>query len=141
MSSQPVKEKAVSKVSVIENIYVGLAEGNLTPLYDALAPDAEWIEAENFPFLPEGQIVGKEAVDKVIFGTLAQYWDQLGVQPVRVISLGSTVLSQGRYVGTAKSGGKLDSIFAHVWDFEGDTIVRVQQYCDTWQFHRALGVD
>lgn len=131
----------MSYVSAIENIYIRLAEGDNKPIFDLLAPDAEWIEAENLPFLPIGPIVGHDAVQEAIFDNLAEHWVELNINPTRIVAAGTTVLVQGRYLGVTKTGNKLDAIFAHIWDFEGDAVVRMQQYCDTWQFHRVLGVD
>jgi ketosteroid isomerase-like protein len=131
----------MSYVSAIENIYVRLAEGDTSPIFDLLAPDAEWIEAENIPNVPVGPIVGHDAVREAIFDHLAEYWVELNINPIRIVSAGTTVLVQGRYLGITKSGNKLDAIFAHIWDFDGDKVVRMQQYSDTWQFHRVLGVD
>ena len=42
---------------------------------------------------------------------------------------------------TVITGKDLDAIFGHVWDFDGETVVRFQQYSDTWQWRRVLGVD
>jgi ketosteroid isomerase-like protein len=128
--------------SVIENIYVHLAEGDRKPIFDILAPDVRWVEAENLPNLPKGPIVGPEAVQKAVFDdALAEHWTELRINPDRIVAAGTTVLVEGRYAGTTKAGQKLDAIFAHVWDFSGDKVVHVQQYSDTWQFHQVLGVD
>lgn len=131
----------MSYSNVIENIYTRLAEGDRTPIFDVLAPDAQWIEAENLPYLPDGPIVGHDAVQKAVFDNLAEHWVELRINPIRIVAAGTTVLVQGRYAGITKTGEKLDAIFAHIWDFDGDAVVRMQQYCDTWQFHRVLGVD
>ena len=131
----------MSRTSLIENIYVRLAEGDRKPIFDILAPDALWIEAENLPYIPGGPIVGHDAVQKAVFDNLAEHWVELNIHPTRIIAAGTTVLVEGRYTGTTKTGAKLDSIFAHVWDFDGDLVVRMQQYSDTWQFHHVLGVD
>jgi ketosteroid isomerase-like protein len=130
----------MSNVSLIENIYARLAEGDTKPIFEAMAPDAEWIEAENLPNVPQGPIVGHDEVQEAIFDNLAEHWVEIKVQPIRIIAAGTSVLAQGRYVGTTKTGNKLDAIFAHVWDFDGDLVVRMQQYSDTWQFHHVLGL-
>jgi hypothetical protein len=129
----------MSYSSVIENIYACLAEGDLEPIFGVLAPDAEWIEAENLPYSPGGPIVGHEGVRKV-FDSLAD-WAEFHIDLGRIIAGGTTVLVEGRYVGTTKTGKKLDAVFAHIWDFDGDAVVHVQQYSDTWQWHRVLDTD
>jgi uncharacterized protein len=131
--------QSMSCKSVIENIYAHLAEGDLEPIFDVLAPDAQWIEAENLPYSPGGPIVGHDGVRK-LFDNMAD-WAEFRIDLVRIIAAGTTVLAEGRYVGTTKAGKKLDAVFAHIWDFDGDAIVNVQQYSDTWQWHRVLDPD
>jgi uncharacterized protein len=59
----------------------------------------------------------------------------------RIVAADTTLLVEGRYVGKTNTGNSLDAIFAHVWDFDGDQIVRFQQYSDTWQWREVLGAD
>jgi hypothetical protein len=131
----------MSNRSVIENIYAGIAEWNLDPMFEVLAADAQWFEAENIPYSPGKAIVGHEEVQRVVFAAHDRDFEKFSVNVIRISAGENTVLVQGRYVGTTKAGKKLDSVFAHVWDFEGDVVVRFQQYSDTWQWRRVLGVD
>ncbi len=131
----------MSNVSIIENIYAHISQGDFQPIFDALAPDAPWIEAENIPYSTGATISGQEAIQRTVFDELAKDFAEMHINASRIAGLGDTVLVEGRYVGTTNSGNKLDAIFAHVWDFEGDVISRFQQYSDTWQWRRALGVE
>ncbi len=131
----------MSNASIIENIYAHIAQGDFQPIFDALGPDAPWIEAENIPYSTGAAISGQEAIQRTVFDELAKDWAEMHIRASRIAALGDTVLVEGRYVGTTNSGNKLDAIFAHVWDFDGDVISRFQQYSDTWQWRRALGVD
>lgn len=130
----------MSNTTIIEKIYAGLAKGDNQPIWDALSRDVEWVEAENIPFSPGEPLVGRDEIQKAVFDNLAALFDDFHINVARVVTGGDTVLVEGRYVGTTKTGNALDSIFAHVWDFDGDTIVRFQQYSDTWQWRRVLGV-
>ena len=127
--------------AAIENLYARLAEGDFNAIFDILAPDADWIEAENIPYSPGGPIIGHDAVQQAVFDRLAKDFAEFHINVVRIVAGGTTVLVQGRYVGTTTTGKDLDAIFAHVWDFDGDTIVRFQQYSDTWQWRGVLGAD
>ena len=131
----------MSHRSVIENIYARLAEGDFKPIFDVLAADAQWVEAENIPYSPGSPIVGHEAVQKTVFDQLAKDFAEFSINVTHIAAGGETVLVEGRYVGTTKAGKALDSIFAHVWGFDGDAVVRFQQYSDTWQWRRVLGTD
>jgi hypothetical protein len=129
----------MSHSGAIAIIYARLAEGDIEPIFDLLAPNAQWVEAENLPGVPRGPIVGHDGVRKV-FDNLAD-WAEFRIDLGRIIAGGTTVLVEGRYVGTTKTGKKLDAIFAHVWDFDGDAVVHVRQYSDTWQWRRVLDAD
>jgi ketosteroid isomerase-like protein len=126
---------------VVRAIYDGLAVGNDAPMFEALSPTVEWIEAENIPFDPGSTIIGPEGVSAAVFEQLAVLFAKFSLDPIRIVASDTTVLVEGRYVGTTVTGKDLDAIYAHVWDFEGDKVVRFQQYSDTWQWRRVLDVE
>ena len=76
-----------------------------------------------------------------MFEKLPKDFADFHVNVARVVESGTPSWSKGRYVGTTNTDNELDSIFAHVWDFEGESVVRFQQYSDTWQWRKALGAD
>lgn len=127
--------------STINDIYAGIAKGDLKPLFDTLDPKVEWIEAENIPYSPGGPLVGQDDIVEAVFEKLPNDFADFHVNVARVVESGTTVLVEGRYVGTTTTDNELDSIFAHVWDFDGESIVRFQQYSDTWQWRKVLGAD
>jgi uncharacterized protein len=131
----------MSYSAVIEDVYSRLAEGDFKPIFDILAADAQWFEAENIPYSPGAPLVGHDVLQTTVFDELAKDFAEFHINVSRIVAGGTSVLVEGRYVGTTNTGNNLDAIFAHVWDFDGDTIVRFQQYSDTWQWRRVLGVD
>lgn len=131
----------MSYADTINDIYAGIAQGDLAPMLDVLSQEAEWIEAENIPYSSGEPIVGHEGVISAVFEKLPTDFPDFHVDIVRVVEGGTTVLVEGRCAGTTSTGNKLDAIFAHVWDFDGDTVVRFQQYSDTWQWRKVLGTD
>lgn len=124
----------------VEHMYQRLAEGDFGVVFEKLSPDAPWIEAENVPYSPGAPLTGREAIQKAVFDSHDRDFARFRIDVSRIVDAGDTVVVQGRYVGTTKAGAELDAIFAHVWDFDGDTIVRFQQYSDTWQWRRVLGL-
>jgi uncharacterized protein len=126
---------------VIENVYARLAEGDFQPIFDILAEDAPWIEAENIPYSPGNPVVGHDAVQKTVFDSLAKDFKDFHINVNRIVAGEKTVLVEGRYVGTTVTDVALDAIFAHVWDFGVDKIVKFQQYSDTWQWRDVLGLN
>jgi uncharacterized protein len=131
----------MTHAATITNIYAGIANSDLKPLFDTFSPKAEWIEAENGPYSPGTAIVGPKRVVEAVFERASRDFAEFRVDIARVTAGGTTVLVEGRYIGTTNTNNELDAIFAHVWDFDGDTVVRFQQYTDTWQWRKALDAD
>jgi ketosteroid isomerase-like protein len=130
----------VSYSTVIANVYARLAEGDFKSIFDILAADVQWVEAENHPYSPGAPLVGHDALQTAVFDELAKDFAEFHINVSRIVAGETSVLVEGRYVGTTNTGKDLDAIFAHVWDFDGDRIVHFQQYSDTWQWRRVLGV-
>jgi hypothetical protein len=131
----------VSNSTTIANIYTRLAEGDFKPIFDILATDARWVEAENIPYSPGAPLVGHDAVQSAVFDALAKDFAEFHINVNRIVAAETTVLVEGRYVGTTNAGKDIDAIFAHIWDFDGGKITAFQQYSDTWQWRGVLGVD
>jgi hypothetical protein len=131
----------MSRTNVIANLYDRLAQGDNKPILDILSPNLTWIEAENIPYSPGGAITNAADVQRAVFDALAKDFSDFHVNIRRIVEGGDTVMAEGRYAGITKDGQKLDAIFAHIWDFDGAKVVNFQQYSDTWQWRRVLGVD
>ena len=131
----------MSNASIVENIYNHLAEGDFKPIFEALAPDVEWVEAENIPYSPGHSIFSPGDIQKYVFDALGADFAEFHMPVKRIIDGGPTVLVEGRYTGTTNSGKDLDAIYAHVWTFADGKVVHFQQYSDTWQWRRVLDAD
>ena len=130
----------MSNESIIKHIYDRLAVGDFQPVFDSLAPHFEWTEAENIPYSPGYSIKDPAEIQSVVFNELAKDFADFHINVISISSGGATVLVEGRYVGKTNSGKDLDAIYAHVWDLKDDKVVRFQQYSDTYQWRRVLGV-
>src|SRR2546423_15712911 len=131
----------MSYYDVIEDIYAQISAGDFKSLFNIVAPDAPWLEAENIPYWPGAPLIGQDAVEEAVFDRLANDFAEFHINVIRILAGETAVLVEGRYVGTTKEGKDIDAIFAHVWDFDGDKVVRFQQYSDTYQWRRVLGAD
>lgn len=127
--------------SKIEELYAAFAKGDVPTVLAAFAPDIEWNEAEHVTFWPGRGFKGVDEVVSGVFGRIPEtFGDTFRIELLRVTNAGSTVLAEARYHGIVQATGEeLDAQVAHVWDFEGDQIVRFQQYTDTWQFAEKTG--
>ena len=130
-------------VALVQEAYDGFAQGDVGPLLGILGENIEWYEAEHVTYWPGGAYKGHQAVLEGVISRIPQDFDNFTINIGRILGCGDTVVVEARYQATsAKSSGKpLDAQVVHIWDFEGDKVVRWQQYTDTWQFAQLTGVE
>ena len=126
--------------SLIQGMYDGFAKGDIPQVLEAMDPQVEWNEAENFPYADGNPYVGPAAVVEGVFKRLGEEWDTWSLAIEEFHDAGDTVVVLGRYSGAYKeTGAQIDAQFAHVWWLRGGKVVRFQQYTDTAQIAAALG--
>ena len=132
-----------NNVTLVQEAYDGFAKGDVGPLLSILGESIEWYEAEHVTYWPGGAYKGPQAVLEGVISRIPQDFDNFTINIRRILRCGDTVVVEARYQATSvKSSGKpLDAQVVHIWDFEGDKVVRWQQYTDTWQFAQLTGVE
>jgi ketosteroid isomerase-like protein len=126
-------------VGIVHSLYEAFAKGDVPTVLGAFTPDAEWREADNFPYADGNPYVGPGAILQGVFMRLATEWDGFGAHPAQFLDAGDTVVVTGRYAGAYKATGKsIDAQFAHVWTLANGKVARFQQYADTLQVARAV---
>jgi ketosteroid isomerase-like protein len=106
--------------ATVENAYEHVADGDLKPLFDMLAPAVIWTEAESTPYSAGGTLLGPDAVQTEMVDRLVKDSSDFHANVTRVIGTGATVLVQGRRLRTKSTEGMLEAIFAHVYAFDED---------------------
>jgi ketosteroid isomerase-like protein len=125
-------------VETIRALYAAFAKGDITAVLGALAPDAEWREADNFIYADGNPYVGSSAILQGVFMRLATEWDGFAAKPEQFLDAGDSVIATGRYTAVHKATGKsIDAQFTHFWTLENGKVTRFQQYADTLQVARA----
>ena len=126
-------------VETIRALYAAFAKGDVTTVLGALAPDAEWREADNFIYADGNPYVGPGAILQGVFMRLATEWDGFAAVFGQVIGSGETVVSIGHISGAYKATGKhFKAPTVHVWRFRDGKISGFQEYTDTVLVQRAL---
>ena len=126
-----------TNLETIQGIYKGDAEQIAKNLQSALAPRFEWTEAAGFPYA--GTYHSMEEVGKNVFARLATEWDGYRAEVDKFYDAGDTIIVTGRYLGTyKKSGGAMDAVFAHIWNFQDGKIVKYTQNVDTKKVWDAI---
>jgi len=126
-----------SNLEVIQGIYNGGPEQIAAYLQAALAPRFDWTEAAGFPYA--GTFHTMEEVGKNVFARLATEWEGYRAAVESFYDAGDTIIVTGRYLGKFKaSGGNIDAVFAHIWNFKEGKIVKYTQNVDTKKVWDAI---
>jgi ketosteroid isomerase-like protein len=127
-------------VALVEQAYEAFGRGDVETVLGLFSENVEWSEAENSTFWPGRPFHGPGEVVDGVFSRLGQETSDFRIMVSRIVGCGATVLVEGRYGGTwAANGTAFDLQMCHIWDFEGDKVVRWQQYTDTLGWARATG--
>ncbi len=130
-----------TNAEIIESLYEAFSKGDVPTVLGFFDPQIEWNEAEGVRYADRNPYRGPMAVAEGVFGRIISEVDQFAVVTAKFIDGGDTVVVEGRYKGKVKATGTmLDAQFAHVYTLSGGKVVRFQQYTDTGQWTKALGV-
>ena len=126
-----------ANLDLIRATYEGSSEENGRNLLAALAPDAEWTEAEGFPYA--GTYVGPEAILAGVFRRLGSEWIGYRADVQTYLEDGDRVAAFGVYSGVYRATGKsMHATFAHLYRVRDGKIASMTQYVDTLIVQRAL---
>lgn len=129
----------MSNLDTVKGLYTSFANGDIPAVLGALDAEAEWNEADNFPYADGNPYIGPDAVLNGVFMRLGGEWDGFAAVPAEFIDGGDRVVVLGRYGGRYKASGRaVDAQFAHVWWLADGKVTRFQQYTDTAQVRDAL---
>jgi len=133
----------MNHVKHLKSLYEAFGRGDMPTVLGAMDPNIEWREAESNPYSPPSgePFVGPDNVLNNLFMKLNEEWDDFTVTPAVFHDAGDHVIVEGRYSGTYKETDlENDTPFCHIWEFKGDKIIKFQQYTDTAELQRVMGV-
>lgn len=115
----------------------GTYSANIENLFDALAPEFEWIEMANGPY--EGTYNTLAELQENIFAHIGADWENFRPEPDGFVAQDDTVAVTGTYRGTFRQTGKeLAARFTHVWQISDGMIVGFEQFTDTLAYEQAM---
>jgi len=128
----------MKNLDVVKTIYYADGPEQIAKnLQAALAPRFEWTEAAGFPYA--GTYRTMEEVGRNVFARLATEWEGYRAAVESFYDAGDTIIVTGRYLGKYKaSGGNMDAVFAHIWNFKDGKIVKYTQNVDTKKVWDAI---
>jgi uncharacterized protein len=131
----------MDSVELVRGMYEAFAAGDVNAVLEAQDENVEWYVAEHSPYHPGKAFVGRQAVLEGVLARIPQDFEGFRIEVRRVVGCGETVVAENRYHATGRATGMpLDIQVAHVWDIRDGKVVRWQQYLDTWELGRVLGV-
>jgi ketosteroid isomerase-like protein len=140
--ARTVTPSTADNVERVKGLYEAFGRGEVATVLEAMDDKIEWNEAEGNPYDPGHPFIGPSEVVENVFARILSDIDGFEIHPERFVGEANTVVMLGRYrAATAHATGKaLNAQAVHVWDLKDGKIVRFQQYMDTRQMARVLGV-
>lgn len=127
-----------ANLAIVKSTYEGVSsEENGQNLKKALAPNAQWTEAQGFPYA--GTYIGFDAISHNVFRRLAEEWRDYKVMIDGYVASGDQVVAYGTYTGTCKATHKaFQARVAHLWKLEEGLIVSFEQFVDSMPVVSAM---
>jgi ketosteroid isomerase-like protein len=118
-------------VRTVQEAYAAFKRGDIQGVLNTLAEDVEW-HTPGEGFIPQGGTHrGKDAV-RSFFQTVDQTMQFVTFEPQTYVAQGDHVVGIGNYGGTVKPTGQaFKADFVMVFTFQGNKVVRFQEYSDT----------
>ncbi len=127
--------------ALIQSLYAAFAVGDVGGVLGNFTPKTIWNEAENHSYADGNPYVGPDAIAAGVFARLGGEWDGFAVSVEEILAAEDLVVVLGRYHGTYKATGKpLNAQMVHAWRVECGKVASFQQYADTLQLARVMGV-
>ena len=132
----------MSNVELARQIYDLFGRRDIPAVLASFDPGIEWREAEGNPYRMDGTAwVGPQAILENLFMSIGSEWDGHTIHIDKLHDAGDHVIVEGRFTGTYKPTGRcIDAQLCHVLAFRHGKLTHFQQYVDTSQLQRVMGV-
>lgn len=129
----------MKNMPLVQELYAAFSARDEARLREIMDPAIQWNQMRGFP--GGGSFVGPEAVFRGVFNRFREEWSQWRVVIDRYAESGDEVLVFGRYEGThGATGLSMTAEFLHVYHVTAGRIDRFDQYTDTAEIARAMGL-
>jgi ketosteroid isomerase-like protein len=125
-------------LEALRTYYEAANRRDLDLALDFLAPEIEFHLAGVFPDL-ELAYIGREEVLRFL-EQFADPWEELSVEPQRLIDLDTRVLVLLRFHATGRDGIEVELPLAQLWTLQDGRAVRMDAYSDQLKALEAAGV-
>ena len=125
-------------VEIVTSMYESTNRRDDDVALGALAPEFEVHLAGVFPDM-EPVYRGHKGALRWVEQT-REPWEQLAVEPDRVIDLGARVLVLGHFRARGRNGIEVERPFANLWTLRNELVVRMDAYSDQQKALEAVGL-
>ena len=131
---------APTSSDIIKGMYDSVAKGDFPTFLNAMDPNIEWNEAENFPYADGNPYIGPNAIAEGVFKRIGAEWEYWTLSDIELHETkDDMIIATGYYNAKNKETGKIiKAQFTHHWWLENGKVTRFQQYADTYQVVEAM---
>jgi uncharacterized protein len=129
-----------TNLTIIKGVYNAFATGDFPEFLNAMDPNIEWNEAENFPYADGNPYIGPEAVIQGVMSRIGADWEYWTItDQVYHVTQEAMVIVTARYNAKHRITGKvINAQVTHMWTLKDGKITRFQQCADTLQVTNAM---
>jgi uncharacterized protein len=128
-------------LEIVRAVYVSHEQRDTPGLVELLTDDVEWHQAEGHPYSGGRPWRGPAEVVEHVVNPINNDWDGYQTSVDEFIDAGDRIIVLGRYRGTYKAtGGVVDAAVCTIYRVRAGRIWHWQQFTDTAQFRKAMGV-
>jgi len=136
----PSAADADGNVGIVRSALRAFGEGDHDAFLDTLHDNVEWDAPDKGRFPGGGQHSGCDEVRERFIGDASRTYTEFGFRPESYLDADDedAVVVMGRFIGEGVEGDKLDTEGVQVWEFEGNTAVRVRTIADSAAFPEVV---
>lgn len=116
--------------SIIQEVYVEAAKGNVEPLFEHMADDVRWTVSGTTKL--SGTVVGKQnAIEQKLMPFLSVIEGPILLTATNIVAEGDFVVVQSQGRSTTKSGKPYDNSYCVVYRMQDGKMQEITEYLDT----------
>jgi ketosteroid isomerase-like protein len=139
----PSAADADGPVGIVRGALKAWGDGDLDGFLDTFDNSAEWEAPSGDCFPGAGEHKGRDAIRDQFIADVERTYTEFGFRPTSFLDADDedAVVVLGRFEGKGVQGGNVDTSGVQVWEFNGNSVVKVCTITDTAQFPEVITED
>jgi ketosteroid isomerase-like protein len=118
-------------INTVKQVYQAFNAGDIARWFTFLAPTFEWHAADNSPIADHSPYVGLDAVRTEVIPRLGALFPGMQLRIDEILANENKAIMLGYYYNLP---GGAEAQVSHILTFEGEKIIKFQQYLDSYKF-------